>query len=126
MIEKKIIGRELTVGILHGKALPAVEIIPREGFYDYKNKYQGTTLEICPAEIPQAAADRAAELTVRGFRALRLRDYARFDFLLDGNGELWCLEANSLPGMTPTSLLPQAAAAAGISYAELCERIVGC
>ena len=126
LIEKKIIGRELTVGILHGKALPAVEIIPREGFYDYKNKYQGTTLEICPAEIPQAAADRAAELTVRGFRALRLRDYARFDFLLDGNGELWCLEANSLPGMTPTSLLPQAAAAAGISYAELCERIVGC
>ena len=126
LIEKKIVGRELTVGILHGKALPAVEIIPEEGFYDYKNKYQGTTLEICPAEIPQDVADRAAELTARGFRALRLGDYARFDFLLDANGDLWCLEANSLPGMTPTSLLPQAAAAAGISYGELCEHIVGC
>ncbi len=125
LVEKKIVGRELTVGILGGITLPAVEIIPDEGFYDYKNKYQGTTREICPAEIPEDAAARAADLTRRGFAALRLSSYARFDYLLDGNGELWCLEANSLPGMTPTSLLPMAASAVGISYGELCERIVG-
>lgn len=125
VVEKKITGRELTVGILHGKTLPAVEIIPESGFYDYQNKYQGTTREVCPAEIPEEVAARAAALTQKGFAALRLSDYARFDFLLDADGGLWCLEANSLPGMTPTSLLPQAAAAAGISYEELCERIVG-
>lgn len=125
LVEKKITGRELTVGILHGKTLPPVEIIPDHGFYDYQNKYQGTTREICPAEIPDAVAERAAALTRLGFDALRLGDYARFDFILDENGGLWCLEANSLPGMTPTSLLPQAAAAVGISYEELCEKIVG-
>ncbi|MBO5293825.1 MAG: D-alanine--D-alanine ligase [Clostridia bacterium] len=124
IVEQKIVGRELTVGILHGKTLPAVEIIPREGFYDYKNKYQGTTEEICPAPIPKEIADEAARLTKIGFDVLHLREYARFDYLLDGEGQLWCLEANSLPGMTPTSLLPMAAAAAGISYRELCERIV--
>jgi len=123
VVEKKIVGRELTVGILCGKTLPAVEIIPKEGFYDYRNKYQGTTEEICPAEIPDEVAKRAAELTQRGFAALRLKGYARFDYLLDGNGELWCLEANSLPGMTPTSLLPMAASAVGIGYNELCEII---
>ncbi|MBQ7335820.1 MAG: D-alanine--D-alanine ligase [Clostridia bacterium] len=124
LVEKKILGRELTMGILDGKTLPAVEIIPKEGFYDYKNKYQGSTKEVCPAEIPTEIAARAAELTAKGFEALRLRGYARFDFLLDANGDLWCLEANTLPGMTPTSLLPQAAAAAGIGYRELCEKIV--
>ena len=124
LVEKKITGRELTVGVLDGKTLPLVEIIPQEGFYDYKNKYQGTTKEICPAEVPETVAKRASELALRGFSALRLRGYARFDFLLDKDGELWCLEANTLPGMTPTSLLPQAAAAAGISYKELCEKII--
>ena len=124
LVEKKITGRELTVGVLEGKTLPLVEIIPQEGFYDYKNKYQGTTKEICPAEVPETVAKRASELALRGFSALRLRGYARFDFLLDKDGELWCLEANTLPGMTPTSLLPQAAAAAGISYKELCEKII--
>ena len=124
LVEKKIVGRELTVGILDGEALPAVEIIPREGFYDYQNKYQGTTTEICPAPIPDEAAARAADLTARGFDALRLRGYARFDYLLDERGELWCLEANTLPGMTPTSLLPLAASTAGIDYNTLCERIV--
>lgn len=125
LVEKKIVGRELTVGVLRGKALPVIEIIPNEGFYDYKNKYQGTTREICPAEIPSIVTARAQELALRGMEALRLGDYARFDFLLDGAGELWCLEANSLPGMTPTSLLPMAAATDGISYGELCEAIVG-
>ncbi len=124
VVEKKIVGRELTVGILGGVPLPLVEIIPTEGFYDYKNKYQGNTREVCPAEIPDAIARRAQELTRVGFDALRLSGYARFDYLLDANGQLWCLEANTLPGMTPTSLLPQAAAAAGISYHQLCEKIM--
>lgn len=124
LVEKKIVGRELTVGIVDGVTYPAVEIIPETGFYDYKNKYQGTTREICPAEISEAAATYASELTVRGFSALRLEGYARFDFLLDGDGELWCLEANTLPGMTPTSLLPLAAQTAGIDYRALCEKLV--
>ena len=124
LVEKKIVGRELTVGILDDVTLPAVEIIPDKGFYDYKNKYQGNTREECPAAIDENTAKRLSELTLRGFEALRLRGYARFDFLLDADGNPWCLEANTLPGMTPTSLLPQAAAAVGISYDVLCERIV--
>ncbi len=124
LVEQKITGREFTMGILDGKTLPPVEIIPREGFYDYKNKYQGTTEEICPAEIPEEITAEMSRLTRLGFDALRLKHYARFDFLLDGEGKLWCLEANTLPGMTPTSLLPQEAAAVGISYPDLCERIL--
>lgn len=124
LVEKKIEGRELTVGILDGIALPAVEIIPESGFYDYKNKYQGTTREVCPAEIDGETANRAAKLSKLAFSALKLKGYARFDFMLDRNGGLWCLEANTLPGMTPTSLLPMAASAVGISYGELCERIL--
>lgn len=124
LAERKITGRELTVGILDGEALPIVEIIPKEGFYDYKNKYQGTTEEICPADVTPEVAARAAAYAQRGFEALRLEGYARFDFLLDEAGELWCLEANTLPGMTPSSLLPLAAKTAGISYNALCEKIV--
>jgi D-alanine-D-alanine ligase len=125
LIEKKIEGRELTVGVINGKALPSVEILPpEEGFYDYKNKYQGTTRELCPAPIPKETEERLGALALRTFDALRLGGYARFDFMMDENGGLWCLEANSLPGMTPTSLLPQEAAALGISYRELCEMIV--
>lgn len=124
LAEERIVGRELTMGILNGQPLPPVEIIPTEGFYDYKNKYDGSTREICPAEIPSEILERMSELTKRGFEALRLHAYARLDYLLDANGELWCLEANALPGMTPTSLLPQEAAAVGISYRELCETIL--
>lgn len=124
LAERKITGRELTVGILDGETLPVVEIIPREGFYDYRNKYQGTTEEICPADLAPEIAARASSYAKIGFSALRLGGYARFDFLLDATGEVWCLEANTLPGMTPASLLPTAAKAAGISYNELCERIV--
>ncbi len=124
LAERKIEGRELTMGILDGRPLPPVEIIPTEGFYDYKNKYQGNTREICPAEIPRQTVCQMEEYVRKGFAALRLKGYARFDFLLDSEGQLWCLEANALPGMTPTSLLPQEAAAVGISYAELCERIL--
>lgn len=125
LIEQKIKGREFTVGVINRKALPSVEILPpEEGFYDYKNKYQGTTRELCPAPIPKETEARLGALALRTFDALRLGGYARFDFMMDQTGGLWCLEANSLPGMTPTSLLPQEAAALGISYRELCEMIV--
>ncbi|MBQ4091417.1 MAG: D-alanine--D-alanine ligase [Clostridia bacterium] len=125
LVERKIEGRELTVGILDGEVLPIIEIIPTEGFYDYTNKYQaGKTLEICPAEIDEAIRDAAAQQTRLAFDALRLSGYSRFDFIVDKDGKPWCLEANTLPGMTPTSLLPQMAAANGISYGKLCCKIV--
>ena len=125
MVERKIEGRELTCAYVDGKALPPVEIIPKSGFYDYLNKYQANaTEEICPAPIGEKATEDVYAATERGFAALRLRGYARFDYILDGNGNAWCLEANTLPGMTPTSLLPQEAAAAGIEYDMLCEKLV--
>ena len=125
IVEKMIKGREFSVGILDGEALPPIEIIPKEGFYDYKNKYQGgLTEEICPAELSDEQNERLADAAKRVFSALRLRGYSRIDFILDEvSGEFFCLEANTLPGMTPTSLLPQEAAAVGIGYDELCERI---
>ncbi len=124
MVEQMIEGRELTCAYFDGKPLPPVEIIPKEGFYDYKNKYAaGATTEICPAPIGDAATEIVYEATKKGFAALRLSGYARFDYILDKAGRAWCLEANTLPGMTPTSLLPQEAAAVGIEYGELCERI---
>lgn len=125
LIEKKIVGRELTVGIIDGEVLPAIEIIPTEGFYDYTNKYQaGKTLEICPAEIGEKLKNTVCEQTKLAFESLRLSGYARFDYMVDESGKLWCLEANTLPGMTPTSLLPQMAAADGMSYGKLCLKIV--
>ncbi len=124
MVEQRIVGRELTCAYFDGKALPPVEIIPKCGFYDYLNKYQANaTEEICPAPIGNAATQKVYEATERGFAALRLRSYARFDYILDADGQIWCLEANTLPGMTPTSLLPQEAAAVGIDYDLLCEKI---
>ena len=124
LVEQKIEGRELTCAYFDGKALPPVEIIPKTGFYDYQNKYQqNATTEICPAPIRPEDTQAVYESTARGFAALRLRGYARFDYILDKNGCAWCLEANTLPGMTPTSLLPQEAAAVGIEYSELCEKI---
>ena len=125
LVEKKIEGRELTVGILDGEVLPAIEIIPTEGFYDYKNKYQaGKTVELCPAPIDDEIKNALAEQTLRAFSALRLSGYSRFDYIVDENKNPWCLEANTLPGMTPTSLLPQMAAANGMSYGQLCCKIV--
>ena len=125
LVEKKIEGRELTVGILDGEVLPAIEIIPTEGFYDYKNKYQaGKTVEICPAPISEEIKSALEEQTRRAFEALRLSGYSRFDYIVDANGDPWCLEANTLPGMTPTSLLPQMAQATGMSYGALCSKIV--
>ena len=124
IVEKKIVGRELTVGILGGRALPPIEIIPKEGFYDYKNKYQGgLTLELCPAPLRADQTIKVQQATVRAFEALHLDCYARIDYIMDEADVMWCLEANALPGMTPTSLLPQEAAAAGIDYDTLCETI---
>ena len=110
---------------MDGEALPVIEIAPKQGFYDYKNKYQaGSAVETCPAEISPEQTARMQEIAVRVFRALRLKNYARMDFMMDEQGNMYCLEANTLPGMTPTSLLPQEAAALGISYEQLCEKIL--
>lgn len=125
LVEQYIKGREFSVGILGKKALPIIEIIPNEGFYDYVNKYQaGKTLEICPAELDEDIAKKMQREAEHVFEALHLDAYARADFLLDENGNFYCLEANTLPGMTPMSLLPQEARADGIEYNDLCEKII--
>lgn len=125
IVEQYIKGRELTCCVLDGKALPLVEIIPKKGFYDYKNKYQaGSTTEVCPAPVDEACARRIQEISERVFQVLRLKKYARMDFMLDEQGNPYCLEANTLPGMTPTSLIPQEAAAVGIDYDHLCQKIL--
>lgn len=126
LIEKKIGGREFSVGVLDGKALPPIEIIPKSGFYDYKNKYQtGATEEICPAHLTEAETAAVQNAAERVASALRLGTYCRIDFMLSAeDGVFYCLEANTLPGMTPNSLFPQEARAVGISYDELCQRIV--
>jgi len=123
LIEQKLIGREMTVGILEGKTLPPVEIIPKCGFYDYKNKYQsGMTEEICPPILTEAEATALSDMALKAADILRLGSYCRIDFILS-DGIPYCLEANTLPGMTPLSLLPREAAAIGIPYDELCEII---
>lgn len=125
IIEQYIEGREFSVGVMDGEALPVIEIAPKVGFYDYKNKYQaGSTVETCPAELSSEDTRRMQEMAELVFRALRLRSYARMDFRMNKAGEIFCLEANTLPGMTSVSLLPQEAAAAGIGFEELCERIL--
>ncbi len=125
VIEPYIKGREFAVGIIDGKALPVIEIIPKSGFFDYANKYQaGCTEEICPASIPEAVAKKMQQATELAFKSLKLDIYSRADFLLDEKGDIYCLEVNTLPGMTATSLLPQEAKAAGIEYGELCELII--
>ncbi len=125
MIEQFIAGRELTVGILGEDALPVGEIIPKHEVYDYECKYTvGMAEEIFPAQIPSERAKDAQDLAKRAFQALKLRGYGRIDFRMTEDGSLYCLEANTLPGMTQTSLIPQAAQAAGISFPALCERIV--
>ena len=124
-VEEYIKGREFSVGILGGKALPVIEIIPRDGWYDYENKYQeGATEEVCPAELDPEIAEKMQAEAEHAFETLRLKVYGRVDFLLGNHNRLYCLEANTLPGMTPMSLLPQEAAAAGIEYADLCEKII--
>jgi D-alanine-D-alanine ligase len=125
LVEEKIPGRECTVGILGNQTLPLVEVRPKAGIYDYKTKYTaGTTDYLCPAPFDDATTKRVQEAGLGAFRAIGGRDYSRVDVMVRANGDPVVLEVNTLPGMTETSLLPKAAAAAGIGYAELCEQMV--
>jgi D-alanine-D-alanine ligase len=131
LIEKFVPGRELTIGVLGDQALPILEIIPKGGFYDFNNKYPflnpqagGGAEHVCPAKIDPNKTRQIQELALRAFRALGLVVYARVDVLLSDSGDPFVLEANNIPGMTEASLLPEAAAAAGISYVDLCARII--
>ena len=124
LVEKRIFGREFTQAFIDGEALPPVEIIPKCGFYDYANKYvANATEEICPAPISSLQRSTLDGITAKCFAALCLGGYARIDYIMDNEGKFWCLEANTLPGMTPTSLMPQEAAAVGIDYDSLCEKL---
>jgi D-alanine-D-alanine ligase len=126
LFERDHEGRELTVGILGGMALPVGEIVPAHELFDYECKYQpGMAEEIFPADIPESLAKELQRLAARVHETLRLRDYSRIDFIVDDGGGIWCLEANTAPGMTANSLLPKAARAAGMSFPELCDRVVG-
>ena len=125
LVEEKIIGRETTVGILDGEALPIVEVRPKAGAYDYRNKYTaGCTEYFCPADFDSATTKKIQATALGAFHAIGGRDYARVDVMVRADGSPVVLEVNTLPGMTETSLLPKAAAAAGINYAELCQRMV--
>ena len=126
LVEQFIKGREFTDCVIDGTALPVVEIAPKEGFYDYKNKYQaGAAVETCPADISDELTAVIQEEAVKAYKALRIKTYARMDFMQDeATGKIYCLEANTLPGMTPTSLIPQEAKAIGKSYNDLCEWII--
>lgn len=125
VIEQFIKGREFSIGVIDNKALPIIEIAPLVSFYDYKNKYQpGSTVETCPAILNEEITSQMQKIAEDVFAALRIKTYARMDFLLNEKNEIFCLEANTLPGMTPMSLLPQEAKAAGIDFEELCEKII--
>lgn len=125
LLEEKIIGRETTVGILAGQCLPIVEVHPKQGAYDYANKYTaGATEYSCPAPFEAGVTRRIQAAALGAFEAVGGRDYGRIDIMVRANGDPVVLEVNTLPGMTETSLLPKAAEAAGFSYAELCQRMV--
>ena len=125
VLEQYISGREIQVAILKDRALPSIEIIPKEGFYDYENKYQpGAALEVCPAEIPAEWEKAIGDAALTVFKTIGLAVYSRADFIVTEDGTPYFLEINTLPGMTPTSLVPQEAAAVGIDYATLCETII--
>jgi D-alanine-D-alanine ligase len=131
LVEKFVSGRELTIGILGDQALPIIEIIPKGGFYDFNTKYPflnpqaGASAEhVCPAKIDKTLTKKIQELALAAFRALSLVVYGRVDVILSDNGEPFVLEVNTIPGMTETSLLPEAAGLAGISYVDLCLRII--
>jgi D-alanine-D-alanine ligase len=124
LVEKYIGGKEITATVLDGTALPLVEVVPQGGFYDYKRKYtKGTSDYIVPADIDESIAGRIKAEAVLAYKALCCRDYARVDFRLSDEGEHVCLELNTLPGMTELSLVPMAAGATGLSFAELVEKI---
>ena len=123
--ERYVKGREVDVGVIDGRALPPIEICPEGGFYDYKNKYQkGMAKEICPADFTPEITEKLQRAAEAAYEALMFEVYGRMDFIVDEAGDVWCLEGNTLPGLTPTSLLPQEAAAEGMGYDELCAAIV--
>jgi D-alanine-D-alanine ligase len=125
LMEEKVAGREVTAGILDGQALPLVEVRPKSGILDYKSKYTaGASEYFCPAKFDAPATKRIQEAALKGFAAIGGRDYARIDIMVRPDGTPVLLEINTLPGMTELSLLPKAAAAVGIDYAELCQRMV--
>jgi D-alanine-D-alanine ligase len=125
LMEEKIVGRETTVGILDGKPLPVVEVKVKNGEFDYKNKYTpGATEHFCPADFDAKTTKKIQEAALGAFNAIGGRDYARVDVMVRASGDPIVLEVNTLPGMTETSLLPDAAKAAGISYAQLCQRMI--
>jgi len=125
LVEEKIVGREATVGILDDVPLPIVEVRPKTGSYDYRNKYTaGCTEYFCPADFDAATTKRIQNAALGAFRAVGGRDYARVDVMVRADGQPVVLEVNTQPGMTETSLLPKAAAAAGLNYAQLCQRMI--
>jgi D-alanine-D-alanine ligase len=126
LLERHVAGRDLAVSILAGEPLPVVEAIPRdEDFYDFESRYEiGRTDFVCPAELPGDTAERAQELALRTFELLGCSGFGRVDLMLDGDGGLWVLETNPIPGLTETSLLPQAAEAAGVGFDELVGRVL--
>lgn len=125
LVEERIVGRETTVGILEGKPLPVVEVRPKQGAYDYRNKYtSGRTEYFCPADFDAVTTQRIQDAALGAFEVVKGRDYARVDVMVRPDGSPVVLEVNTLPGMTETSLLPKAAAAAGIDFASLCNRMV--
>ena len=125
VIEEYVKGREFSVGVIEGKALPVIEIAPIQGFYDYKNKYKaGSAVETCPADLPKEVAAQMRSYAEQVAEVIGLDTYSRSDFLLDEKNRIYCLEANTLPGMTPTSLLPQEAAVTGVNFNELCEKLI--
>lgn len=126
LVEEYVKGREFSIGVIEGRALPIIEIVPKVGFYDYKNKYQpGSTVDICPAELSENKTSEMQKAAENVYKALRMKTYARIDFLMrESDSKIYCLEANTLPGMTPVSLLPQEAAAEGVGFPELCMNII--
>ena len=126
IVEQFIIGRELTAAVLGDTVYPVVEIAPKQGFYDYTNKYEpGMTIETCPAEIPEEKTEEIREIALQAHAALGIKAYARYDFIMrDYDSKVYCLEANTLPGMTPTSLVPLEARTVGIGYPELCQKLI--
>lgn len=125
IVEEYIKGGEFTCAVLDDRALPSVEIVPKAGFYDYANKYQaGATEEICPGRVSPETEKKMGDAALAVHKALGLTAYSRSDFMIDEREQVYCLEVNTLPGMTPTSLVPQEALAVGLSYGELCEKII--
>jgi len=124
MVERFVPGREFTVGIVGDEALPIIEIVPSKALYDYECKYTPGMAQEFVADLPRETSERMTAYSLQAFTACGLAGYGRVDFRMDPDGGLWCLELNTLPGMTPTSLIPQSAAAAGLLFPALCDRIV--